>query len=1674
MAPGPGSSGTVSEKQFFEMLYSNLSQTEDRCGILNVKYLRDRKRVLFLHKAMFIKISLEHRNASGLIVKDFEIQMELLLSVALQQLFRTFMPSLPQDSLPEALLSPEMCISVKKEDIFVLAKKMNKQLEVCVKNERVQQKYRLPQRMQNRVGILSPTPQYQCSTPVLEEEHTRLLINQFQTRTPKITDSDRLLEIESTSSMVPTLPYDKRVMGIHRFAPYSLKPEEREKLHYHLAKKDKEIKFDMLPSMVNASTEMTLRTLRTTYSLPKLICCGAKCPRLRSKFLLYMEQSALACITNNIKFKYLTFLKGLPTYYTESLTKLTFTQKLHLHLAKKCLELKLRAMPRMVEYSQQTSYHTMTRSLPKWVFPSRAPILRLNVPPFMKKSAVENIQVNIAYKHLVCLWGLPTLYTESLASMMPRALALPSSVTTKASRTECSVRGKPSVKQKIRKSLKQRLQRQELLREGGLPSAVPESRKLFVLSLPVSPKSEREEKKEAALGGSLTDGMTIISKEAIERLDFHVRTQIQQQSGCPLRKDRWKRFVPPPFSASDALPRPHVKKGGIIRCVLQEKKCVGAQDLPRREGTEMLNPKLRREAASCLSSFPNSMTGQVTHYQEHLLLVHLTKKSIENEMKMIPLPVKKSSKMVFPFKKYFLPKEILPGHSYNKLRVRFLPFMERNVVDQIQLNVKHKHFTFLWGIPTLYTESMQSVIPKSPPLLFPVRAKEAVIEITGEPTSFLSSPIRKSLELHVMRKRLRHKWTLPVFIQKSLSAFMPPFPVRAQLKKKPRSENTVLIIREDAPFVDKDLLKHFEYDLKRKIIHQKFGLPKKIIASLRMFASRPPPETDLTFPKHGSKENKALLVRPSQRSLQLSSRTLRTQAKTLYFGISTRISPQPVYVHNNLRGKEKKSLEVHLAKKNLELKLDVIPPLVKTSHKYANLEEKGFLPKTICSNDQMTVPIKRDFPYMGQNEINMIEMNLKQKHLKFCWGLPTQYATSLRKIIPEALTLFPSIKVSGSEIDFMDPETCCVEPTVRESLEWHIGKKSLQTEQGLPIMLQKSLLVFRPPPPQLINVKESEIKVLPLVNEMCFVRENTLNLLESHMRNMILQKQSEPPLEVLDSMRRFIPLTPPINKQNSDIELKMTNSVCFLLCRTGFPGVSESPASVQSEENRTETKPLHFQHSQELLKSLKSVRQCGLQLKNVIKLNSNISLENEDISVCQMSKHKRSPSTKANGKHSKTEPVKLYTQNKIQIIHDLDIKFKELVLTKNMGTPYPSPEIPSTLFSIPSYLPCIKRETAKYVVPQPIQCPDLRNLESGNTNRLEIHVKNNFQLHNRPHRIRKTAETNLSALHVDEVQSHDGTKHVAWKSLDAAIPFIQGSVITESVYTYPRKLKERLQKHLKKKIIMDRLLKPLCVLESCNIYQQMLTQRARDHACRVRKKLRHKIQGKLIDGAEPINKTQEERKIREASEKELPNIKPKKGEGPEIQPFSSMIQKPFHKKYHSLSMVLKYGTMKPKYESSNKVSQTLDHSSHGQYKLKNHQEEVTCEGPKEQAIKQMAEHKRKSQGSKNKEITLYPQSPFAESSRQKKDKETTVLCPETESIKSKNALSRTMLIKDRNRKSKAKTVQAWSKPEDHITSRSNSADSKGKLDTLTRTVMVLQKLITSFKQPLSKLLKENK
>uniref|UniRef100_UPI00398F07A5 uncharacterized protein isoform X2 n=1 Tax=Pristiophorus japonicus TaxID=55135 RepID=UPI00398F07A5 len=829
--------------------------------------------------------------------------------------------------------------------------------------------------------------------------------------------------------------------------------------------------------------------------------------------------------------------------------------KVDVCLIKQCLEIRMDYFPDMVKEFYKTSYLPESKkSVPKLTVPRngfKKP--RALYIPFIEQDIVAHLELNLKHKQINYLWGLETLHDESMEMMILKGPPVPPAIKVIGAQIEPVGMEINLSDNEVRKDLERHITRKKLQQKWGLPD-IQRSQKAFIPAAPKLILSKLNPQPNFVIVFAPTE-LTFLHEEHKNILEFNLKRTINRKWGLPkLILSSLNNFMAPAPSMKDlVLQTEIIKETNILSNTHSEKE--NSNVFP--EGTfplhiqgDFLLPQYGRGSNSKISNKVAVFAG-LKPEQKNKLEVCLIKQNLEIKMHHLPELVTLLYKNTYPSPlKKLLPRLITPGEGFKKPRLLYIPFIEQNAVDRLELNLKHKQIMHLWILDTLYEMSVEMMIPKGPNMSPVIKSSGVQIEPVGMETAFIEGEARDKLDWHITQKKLENNWGLPLHIQKSIDTFIPSAPKLVLSQLKPHCIYVIVVTSADLAFISAERRKRLEVNTKKKIINQKWELPNLIQSSLRDFMAPPPLLQDHLLQSEIMKDSKTF----TNIDIDLNSKMIMKHKKRklpslhcqkVYKKANFKISAFPDFA--NLKPECKDKLNMCLLKLALDIKVHYLPDVVQEYYKNAYpAASRKALPKLTVASEGYKKQRPWCLLFVEQDAIDHLELNLKHRRIIHLWGLETLYDESVEMMIAIGPPVPPAIKASGAKIEPVGMERTFIECDIRDRLEWHITQKKLQQNWGLPLQIQISAETFIPPAPKLIPSQlnpQPSFGVLVAPTELAFPSKEHRKLLELNTKKKIINHKWGLPTLIRSSLRNFMALSLSRKDLVLQPEVKRTNKM---------------------------------------------------------------------------------------------------------------------------------------------------------------------------------------------------------------------------------------------------------------------------------------------------------------------------------------------------------------------------------------------------------------------------------------------------------------------------------------------------------------------------------------------------
>lgn len=805
--------------------------------------------------------------------------------------------------------------------------------------------------------------------------------------------------------------------------------------------------------------------------------------------------------------------------------------QLQIYLGKKNMEVQLEVIPN-IAWTRSSSRQCLPKQIP--------PGLRIRQPrssslSFFRAGEMERIEMAVRCSHLLSLWSLGMHYVDVLSALPFTPFSKPFRL--RRTSIEFSEVQTKFLQEQERQSLESHVAKKKIHHAWGFPVLVQKSVKAFMQELPMPPTPQR----------NLIDVHVMhqeppfLPQVVSSRLEFHVqKMNFQRQWGLPRRalKSLWMLCPTGEDAEAERPPTSHLDQTwrNFPRDPSLETASVGWPG-----GAQSTEWDLRTKS---------DVLGTLDPPNLRRLQLHLAKKHMENQHGVLPTIARASLQLGDLYSKQPLPKPILSGQGLLQPRNHSPLTVSPEDKAHLEWVVQRNHFAFLWGMGLRYREALAGMMPSltSP---FP-RHRLAQTDFSETQMFFLQVEDREVLEDHIKKKRLQHMWSCPILVQRSVERFMSRAPLCPSTHKL---ETNTRILLHEVHFLPPNTQTHLEHHIQRRKLLQRWGLPKKIHKSLKIFLPRasmkalvPPSKGLLEGPKpqKWKQPPSELLskVTPSVPSSRpTKQQTFRFQAvETLH-----------------LQDKEKEVLEHHIKKKRLQhqwglpvviqrslqafappplgpvcplkkaaqdMKIQVQRPLFLPLHSQENLEDslkrmithqQWRLPKRVHDSLRAfssATPVRRPQPYQKMAGPDHVA---KKDHLKKHLRRKSTEISFQSRTVPDILLLETVYSERGpisttqqpgatSAINGEGPNQRTSQAKAKDLLEFHILHKKICHEWGLPRIVQKSLSAFCPPLPKPRTDQGSVGEKLETVKEDGATTEESL-LQEDELKHLAESQQ---------------------------------------------------------------------------------------------------------------------------------------------------------------------------------------------------------------------------------------------------------------------------------------------------------------------------------------------------------------------------------------------------------------------------------------------------------------------------------------------------------------------------------------------------------------------------------------
>ncbi|XP_062820605.1 uncharacterized protein LOC134294213 [Anolis carolinensis] len=702
---------------------------------------------------------------------------------------------------------------------------------------------------------------------------------------------------------------------------------------------------------------------------------------------------------------------------------------------------------------------------------------------------MDRLELTLRHNHLTSLWGRGTRFLEDLGPRAPRAPSCFQPPRPKQAKAlPLSEEETPFLQTQEREALELHVKSKRLQHEWRLPGLLERSLSGFR----PAPRLQTGPSKLGISIDVLRQDPCFLPQSTFQRLDFHLqRMKLQRQWGLPKRVLGSLKGLCPGIMVGP--PDVHQMEDGVALSQGPGHHVNPGLSIPGRTEGKLL-PMLA----------PNIMNR---------MEVHWARKSMEVNLELVPDMVRRSWLQMARLSRQPLPRNIPPGLMPQKVRTSSFPFLHAGKMDKIEMSVKCHHMAFLWGLGTLHLEALSGMTEPKPTPEHP-GPRGSCIAFSESETPFLLEEERQALETHVSMKKIHHAWALPSLVQKSIMAFVPE-PPQAPFPQKTTIE--INIIPGELSFLSQEVSSGLEFHIHKRTIKQQWGLPRRVLQSLHLMA-----------PRDGSHHQE-----PSDGQSWRSSLRWPVHGETPIrsWPMGARGAEQ-----NILRRGAESILDTEIlrkvAKKGTEMFFEASPIATEASCEDGGPQTGQAFLKVIPAGHGTRQPQSTSLTMVSHKEMGRMELAVQSHHLAPLWGLSKTYKEGLPGM-GRAPSNLPH-KYRQVDIEYMGIQTPFILKEVREALEFHVTKKRIHHTWALPGLVQKSIMAFVPGPPQVPFHQKTTIEINIIPGELSFLSQEVSSGLEFHIHKRTIKQQWGLPRRVLQSLRLMAPRDGSHHQEPSD------------------------------------------------------------------------------------------------------------------------------------------------------------------------------------------------------------------------------------------------------------------------------------------------------------------------------------------------------------------------------------------------------------------------------------------------------------------------------------------------------------------------------------------------------------
>ncbi|XP_054981319.1 protein FAM205A [Sorex araneus] len=473
----------------------------------------------------------------------------------------------------------------------------------------------------------------------------------------------------------------------------------------------------------------------------------------------------------------------------------------------------------------------------------------------------------------------------------------------------------------------------------------------------------------------------------------------------------------------------------------------------------------------------------------------------------------------------------LPSLHSESLVVNILGSQEFSMDRSVSKMPMKDHFLFqeLSLSPLLPKIPPQSVQPSSQPSSNEIPSSEH--QETQNNVPFLTPTECEALEWHLLQKQFQLQWGLPVILQGSQHVLSPMQHLPYDKSPSPGTvenscgEKTTSILRRGLLFFPEHSRRPLDFHLQRQLIHQRWGLPLKIQQSRQLVLSHND-HKPLSWRSPGEDTNVGV-CQSTDLKAALAGESFSHIMDTELVYVPHLFAQAKAVLQNHINSKCGQILQgnvpicmyssgKHSTPEDLQVTSFTCVPESKTLELQAATDPDSqgkSIPRSRVGLDQQqqdpsdVVPEHPKIPQiLSKGALEKLEMTLKHKYLTFLSGLPTLYYVALsRAVSPESIAQAITIKTvpkpeeriaepqsqktsskeqmkeatEATELVKVEsepeiPSSISVKKPILDKLKFHLKKKILEAQLGIPIKARASREIILATPEDITEITTQE------------------------------------------------------------------------------------------------------------------------------------------------------------------------------------------------------------------------------------------------------------------------------------------------------------------------------------------------------------------------------------------------------------------------------------------------------------------------------------------------------------------------------------------------------------------------------------------------------------------------